>query len=87
MPTDKFPHDSIAKITDPLTEWATVTPSDTVDLPTRPLAIIVGVAGDVAMISATGADVIMKLPAGLIPVRPMRIKAAGTTATNIVALW
>ena len=73
--------------------WVAVVPSDTIDLTKYPKAIYVGVGGDVAMIGAkappAAAGVVWKnLPsAAMPPVRPRRILATGTTATNIVACY
>jgi hypothetical protein len=73
--------------------WAAVTPSDTTDLAEYPKAIYAGVGGDIVMIgmkaSAAAAGVTWKaVPQGVVqPVRPRRILATGTTATNIVACY
>lgn len=75
----------------PCRRWVAVTPSDTVDLPEIPKALYIGGAGDVAMIgvaSPAGASAVAWRAAfaGMIlPVRPRRILATGTTATFIVA--
>lgn len=74
---------------DPAYNMRPITPSDSVDQASPMRAIYVGVAGDVVVTSAFGVDVTFKnCPAGLIlPVRASRVKATGTTATNLVALW
>ncbi len=66
-----------------------VTPSDSVDLGTVPRAISVGADGDVVMtMSGNGQDVTISMVAGMLyPLAPTRIKATGTTATGIVAIW
>ena len=69
-----------------------VAPSDSADLPDTPKGLYVGTGGDVTLI-AVGAPVgsagvlFRNLPSGsLLPVRPRRVAATGTTATDIVAL-
>ena len=77
----------------PCRHWAVITPSDTVDLVTVPKAIYVGGGGDLKMIGvaapAAAAGVVWSgVPsASLLPVRPRRILATGTTATLIVACY
>lgn len=71
-----------------------VTPSDSADL-TFPSGVYgtkylyIGVAGDVAVTTASGDDVLLKaLAAGVFhPISVKRIKATGTTATNILAAY
>lgn len=83
---DPFPVYSPA-LSAPLTDWAAVTPSDTVDLPMRPRALFVGQAGNVVCRSLSGSEVTFALSAGWHPMRPVRILATGTTATGLVAGW
>lgn len=73
----------------PLRDAGEVTPDDATDLPVLPRAIYVGQSGDIALITAQGSPVtLVAVPAGsLIPLRAARIKATGTTAASIVALW
>jgi hypothetical protein len=72
----------------PAMNAAAVTTSDTVDLANVTKAIYVGVSGDVAVIMANGQTVTLKAaPVGYLAIRIRRVKATGTTATNIVALW
>lgn len=77
----------------PATGAAAVTPSDSADLAARPRAIYVGTGGDLAvtMLDATGAAANVVLPdvpdGALLPIRPTRVLAAGTTASGLVALW
>lgn len=70
---------------------AAVTPSDTVDLPGGiAKALWIGAAGAVAIIAEndTVAVTLAGAAAGqLIPIRTKRVKATGTTATSIVALF
>jgi hypothetical protein len=62
---------------------ATVTVSDTVNLPT-PSVIFVGAAGDVKVTTAQGSDVTFPgLQAGqVIPVQVIRVWSTGTTVTT-----
>lgn len=78
-------------ITDPSSRYAAVTPSDTDgsgDLVEISRAIYVGTGGNLIAITMTGAEVTFtSVPDGtLLPIRAKRIKATGTTATNIVSL-
>lgn len=68
---------------------AAVTPSDSADLANVTRAIYVGGAGAIAVVSPTGQTVTFSaVPVGtLLPIRAARVKATGTTATNLVALW
>ncbi len=65
-----------------------VTPSDTTDLSFVTTALYIGVAGDVTIIDPMGNTTLYKgVPVGILPVSAARVKATGTTATNIVAIW
>lgn len=66
-----------------------VTPNDASDLATVPRAIMVGADGVVVMVmSGNGQEVPFTMLAGIpYPFAPTRIKATGTTATGIVAVW
>ena len=74
---------------------ASVTPSDTVDIPSvtggtnNGCVLYVGGAGNVRVLTVGGDDVtFVGLSAGqFIPVQVKRVYATSTTATNIVALW
>lgn len=74
---------------DPAFRAATITPSNTVDIAAPVRAIYVGGAGSVVITTVDGNDVTFAgLPAGMIlPVRAVRVKATGTTATGLVGLW
>jgi hypothetical protein len=68
--------------------WVAVAPSDTVSFTEVPRAIYVGVTGDVTMVDSVGNTVLFKaMPVGEHAEQPSQIKATGTTATNIVALY
>lgn len=77
---------------DPASDAAAVTPSDVADLANYPRSLYVGVTGDVAVYmadDATGVSVVFKnVPQGTsLRICARRVLAAGTTATNIVALY
>jgi hypothetical protein len=76
--------------TDAAGRFFAVTPSDSASLPNKPRALYVGTAGNLAIRNTTdGVTVtLVGVPAGsLLPVRPDRVMATGTTASNIVALY
>ena len=80
-------------VSGPCRHWTTITPSDSTDLTTVPKAIYVGGGGDITMIgiaapaTATGVKWSAIPAASLLPVRPRRILATGTTATLIVGCF
>ena len=77
-----------ADATAPAIRWAQVTPDDAVPLDPMPRALFVGGAGTLALEDRTGSVVAWSVPAGMIlPVAPLRVRATGTTASGIVALW
>jgi len=66
---------------------AAVTTSDTADNPG--MALYVGGAGNVALITEGGDTVTFTAPpvGSIIPIRFTNVKATGTTATLLVRLW
>lgn len=67
------------------TRHAEVTPSDTEDLPSRPLAVYVLTGGDLAL-RMGGVDITYPVATGdVLSIRPERVLATGTTAT--VVIW
>jgi hypothetical protein len=90
--TDRFGGFSDS-ITSPGTRAGAIAPADAVDLAETPKAIYVGTGGDIAMIgmsaAPTATGIVWKnVPAGsLIPFRPRRILATGTTAANMIAIY
>lgn len=68
---------------------AAVTPSDTTDLSFTTRALYIGGAGNVTLIDANNnTTTFQAVPVGsVLPVRTNRVKATGTTATNLIALW
>lgn len=82
---------SLSGLSGPANEARAVTPHNTNDLPDGCRALYVGGAGDISLITAFGdgtAVVFVGVPAGtILPVRCRRVRATGTTATNLVALF
>jgi hypothetical protein len=68
---------------------AAVTPSDTTDLSTTANRLYVGGAGTLTVVTSHGSTVAFaSMAAGsFLDVRVRRVKATGTTATNLIALW
>lgn len=66
-----------------------ITTSDTTDLTAETRAIYVGAAGDLALILSSGDAVTLAGVAGgsILPLRVTRVKATGTTATQLVGLY
>lgn len=74
----------------PAQGYAAVTPHDTDPLPTAgSRGLYVGVGGDISLVSPQGDTVLFKaVPTGVVlPVAASIVRATGTTATNIVALY
>ncbi|MCU6454362.1 hypothetical protein LPN01_09745 [Sphingomonas sp. A2-49] len=82
-----------SSVSDPGERAKAVAPSDTVDLTETPKALYVGTGGDIAMIGdneATGAAAVVwrNVPAGaIVPFRPRRVLATGTTAADMLAIY
>lgn len=67
---------------------AAVTPHDANPLPEKASQLYVGGAGNVVAVINDEDVTFAGVPAGtFLPVRVSQVKATGTTATNIVALW
>lgn len=66
-----------------------VTPNDSADLTAVTRGVYIGGAGDLAVTMKDGSEVtFVGLQAGLVyPYRVRRIKATGTTATDIVGIY
>lgn len=72
----------------PATSAAAVTPADGTDLPYFTRALYIGTTGDLAVIMMDGSAVTFPtVPVGVLDIRVSRVKATGTTASNIVALF
>jgi hypothetical protein len=85
---DPYPG-TVASPAGPHNHAAAVTPSDANDLANVASAVYVGGAGALVVITAGGETVTFAaVPAGTtIPLRVARVKATGTAATSIVAVW
>ncbi|SFB82446.1 spike base protein, RCAP_Rcc01079 family [Tropicimonas isoalkanivorans] len=74
-------------ITGPADDWIPITPDDNADLPFLPRALTCTGAGTAVIVSASGNE----MSAALDPLverglRPVRVRATGTTATGIYGL-
>ena len=80
---------SADSVSAPATRVAAVTPDDTAALPDIPKALYVGIGGDVAVQGTDGADALFRnVPSGaILPIRAHYVRATGTTAAAIVALY
>lgn len=75
-------------VSDPADSFVAVTPHATNPIEPLPKGLHIGVGGDIVIRGASdGADVTMTVAAGYHPLRPRFIRATGTTATQIVALY
>jgi hypothetical protein len=64
-----------------------VTTSDSATIPATS-ALYIGVSGDVKVdFAGTGTVTLKAVPVGFLPVKVVKVYAAGTTATNIIALY
>lgn len=65
-----------------------ITPHNTNELDPNPFALYIGGFGDVEVITAKGnTKIFYNVPAGrILPIRVTHVKAANTTATNILGL-
>jgi len=80
---DRF-KDRQSGISDVATRHAAIAPSDSTDLPTRPLALYCIASGNVALRDETGTDITYPVTVGqVLPFRPVRVLATGTTATVV----
>ena len=88
MIDDKFSERTVAT-SDPAYSARSLTPNDILDLNIVSRALYVGGAGDLSGEMLGGQSVVFAgLTAGtIIPIRVRKVKASGTTATEIVALW
>jgi hypothetical protein len=66
----------------------TITPSDSVNLPT-PSVVYVGTSGNVAVTTPQGDQVTFSnVPSGsVLPVQVLRVRATGTTASNLIRIY
>lgn len=79
-------HFAAEGLTSPADNQVTITPSDSTDLAFTSRAIRVGVGGTLVVTPASGgSDVTYTVYNGeVLPIRVTRVKATGTTATNLV---
>lgn len=69
---------------DPAVRHFAITPSNTVDLPTKPKVLYCAAAGTVALMDDSGTTLTYTLAAGQVfPFSPKRVLATGTTATVV----
>lgn len=88
MPFDNF-EPALDSLIAPARNAFPITPNDTATLPTLPKAIYVGYGGNVALraVDATQDVVFYNLPNGsILDVRAKFVRAAGTTALNLIGL-
>ena len=72
----------------PASDAKIVTPADATDLPEGTTkSILVGVAGDLAVVTEGGTSITLPVVVGYNPLRVKQIEATNTTATNIFALY
>ena len=66
-----------------------VTPSDVADLQAENRALHVGLGGDLALVLSSGDAVALQgvISGSLLPLRATRVKATGTSASQIVGLY
>ena len=66
-----------------------ITPSDVADLAAETRGLWVGGSGDLSVVLASGDEVVLAGAVGgsVLPLRVRRVKAAGTTATQLVGLY
>lgn len=81
---DNYKFSSGADLSAPAGTHYAITPSDTIDLPFRPRALRVQTGGTLVLRDVNGTEISYMVTAGeIIPFRPMRVKATGTTATVV----
>lgn len=89
MPATDIHATNAPTTTAPARNAAAITPHDTNELTAVTRGIYVGVTGDVLLVTINGHTVTFAaVPAGsILPVQAKIVKATGTTATNLTALW
>lgn len=81
---------SPSSIDSPAANAAAVTPSDVTVFAPATRGLYIGATGDVAvnMLTTVAAILFKAVPAGtILPIAVTAVKATGTTATQIIALW
>ena len=81
--------DYVRGLTAPAVGAFAVTPSDQTDLPQVTRAIYCGGTGDISVVMRSGETVTFSaVQAGtVLPIEAVRVRATGTTATNLVGLY
>lgn len=66
-----------------------ITPSDAVDLAAETRGLWIGASGDLALVLASGDEITLAGALGgtVLPLRVRRVRATGTTATQLVGLY
>jgi hypothetical protein len=78
------------EVSAPARSVALVTPNDSTDLSYATKALYVGVGGNISIDTVGGdsAVILIGVPTGsILPIRATRVRATGTTATDIAALY
>ena len=85
---DQF-KDLPATLTSPATNAGDVVPNDTVPLSVVTRAVYVGQTGDVSVEMQSGQIVTFQNVQGgsILAIRTLKVRATGTTATGVVAMW
>jgi len=80
---------TLDSVQSPATRAVAVVPHDVTALADVPKAIFVGTGGTIVMRGATGGDAVFKNVAGgtILPFRAHFVRATGTTAADILALY
>ncbi len=80
--------DRISGLESPAFDGVQVTPSNSTDLPVTSRALFIGSSGDLSVTMAGGTTLLLRnVPVGILPIRVSRVRATGTTAADIVAVW
>jgi hypothetical protein len=83
---DQFARQPV-ELDSPGRQFFAITPTNNVDIPLRPRALWVGVAGSITCRGDGGIDVLFSnLTVGWHPIGPVQIQATGTTASGIVGV-
>ena len=79
---------NINALSDPARSAKPIVPSDSIAIDQIPKSIYVGTAGDlVCRFVGDTADVTVKAPQGVLPFRLEYVRATGTTADDLLALY
>lgn len=87
-PKDTYPFEFSQDVTQSASNAQAVTPSDSADLPFMTRGLYVGGEGNVSVVMRGGQTASFVAGTGaILPIRVARVRATGTSATDIVALW